>query len=726
MKNFRVHRDKTVEINKNGHVLLQGESGVGKSTVLQAVFFALYGKVQRPCTRGTTHCSVALKLSDMKIKREHGPARLVVNDTITGDAAQELVDKRFGTVKNFVLSCYSSQSKNISILDKAPAKQKKIFEELSGSSCESDKTQIRERIKLLESERDRLRGVMDGLSRDTDDERETESLEVLKKEHSEITEKIISIEKETVTLNAKIMEMRRILPSVRDAEVKRKWYLERIEILEKKISEIKETPEVYDDLEELEKKMQRFRMRQDYLTEEAHVNEMIKDHEAEIANRLQQIISADPVKNEESLKVLEKEQQKYDNYKRVKQAIAVLKKAKVQVPVKEPWIKQKEFVENKRQQLKEQVEKGDEFIALSSLSSSCPSCREDLRAVSYDTLILASDYVSVDVEKQTEHLMARNKLELISDVFPFEIMEVCEKDRTEDIEAMKKLSDVSRWEVVERENLLKRQREKELPPPILKRKISLEKNPGKNLEDIEDPSVEYVRIKRLCEEERVKRNEKNKLTKEHQDLKKQLTIQEKILSIKIEDPDSLEKELLQYPIQQGELHRKRDEFAIRIRRKRLTETKDALKELEERLQGTYKLQSLAKQAETQSLSTKIDEVNFLAKRYLDLFFKEQILVNLIVREEKIGTEVNYLGETFSLDNESLSAGQKQRCNLAFRFAFADVCQSKFIMLDECLNNLDGETSSHILTKLKKLSEDRLILVISHGASEGIFDEVKQL
>ena len=53
LKNFRCHENAEYNIDDSGAVLLAGSSGAGKSTILKAIIFALYGRVRKPTTFGT-------------------------------------------------------------------------------------------------------------------------------------------------------------------------------------------------------------------------------------------------------------------------------------------------------------------------------------------------------------------------------------------------------------------------------------------------------------------------------------------------------------------------------------------------------------------------------------------------------------------------------------------------------------------------------------------------
>ena len=80
-----------------GQVLLTGPSGEGKTTILMAIAFALYGHGRKVVTQGKTSCQVTLEFEDMKIVRTKSPNRLLLNDVIEDAAAQDMINRKFGT-----------------------------------------------------------------------------------------------------------------------------------------------------------------------------------------------------------------------------------------------------------------------------------------------------------------------------------------------------------------------------------------------------------------------------------------------------------------------------------------------------------------------------------------------------------------------------------------------------------------------------------------------------
>ena len=88
---------------------------------------------------------------------------------------------------------------------------------------------------------------------------------------------------------------------------------------------------------------------------------------------------------------------------------------------------------------------------------------------------------------------------------------------------------------------------------------------------------------------------------------------------------------------------------------------------------------------------------------------------------QISTYIEYKGSVY--DNiDELSGGERQRCELAYLLALNDLFGSKIILLDECLNNLDSTINTDVLTFLRENCTNKSIIVISHEAVKGVFDE----
>lgn len=144
--NFRSYTDKTFDFDENSLILISGESGAGKSTILMAIQFCLYGKCKKPQTHGQTSCSVEIEFEDMKIVRTKRPDRLVVNDLYEDNIAQNIINKKFG--ENFDVTSYISQNQLNSFIIMTPSERLEILEKLAFKDVDLSaiKTEIKRHI----------------------------------------------------------------------------------------------------------------------------------------------------------------------------------------------------------------------------------------------------------------------------------------------------------------------------------------------------------------------------------------------------------------------------------------------------------------------------------------------------------------------------------------------------------------------------------------------------
>jgi DNA repair exonuclease SbcCD ATPase subunit len=124
LKNFLCYKDSTFDFGTSGLTLISGASGCGKTSILRAIFFALFGDGTKVQTYGETSCMVELEFEDLKIIRTKRPNRLVVNEIYEDNAAQSLINTKFGTT--FKSSGYIQQNNLSSFILLSPT-DKLIF-----------------------------------------------------------------------------------------------------------------------------------------------------------------------------------------------------------------------------------------------------------------------------------------------------------------------------------------------------------------------------------------------------------------------------------------------------------------------------------------------------------------------------------------------------------------------------------------------------------------------
>lgn len=164
----------------------------------------------------------------------------------------------------------------------------------------------------------------------------------------------------------------------------------------------------------------------------------------------------------------------------------------------------------------------------------------------------------------------------------------------------------------------------------------------------------------------------------------------------------------------------------------LNSLEDKLNRAEKDLRGALGLMESTKEAEILSLERAVSSINQYAKIYLEKMFENDICVKLqSVKQTKNKTKiqmnvsVEYHGHKYNNIHE-LSGGEKQRCELAFLLAVNDMLGSKILLLDECLNNLDLENNTDVLLHLKNFVNNKLVLVVSPEAVQGVFDSIIEI
>lgn len=145
LKNFRCHIDQTFDFGDAGMALMTGSSGVGKSSIMAAIQFALFGTGSKLVAYGKTSCSVEMHFDGMKILRSKRPNRLMVNDTYSDDAAQSVITGKFGDT--FDVTGYIAQNALNSFVLMSPVDKLAFLERFAFRDV--DLAQIKGRCKTL-------------------------------------------------------------------------------------------------------------------------------------------------------------------------------------------------------------------------------------------------------------------------------------------------------------------------------------------------------------------------------------------------------------------------------------------------------------------------------------------------------------------------------------------------------------------------------------------------
>jgi len=147
MKNFRCYIDQTYEFEDDTITLINGPSGHGKTTILMAIQFAVYGTTSHKylITHNKTSCEVVLEYKNFKIKRTKRPN--ILNVEFKGrlyedKEAQVILNKYFGVTN------YST------FLDLSHLEKMEFLEKIVNADCDVKdlKLRIKDEISTLNKE----------------------------------------------------------------------------------------------------------------------------------------------------------------------------------------------------------------------------------------------------------------------------------------------------------------------------------------------------------------------------------------------------------------------------------------------------------------------------------------------------------------------------------------------------------------------------------------------
>lgn len=150
LSNFKNIDDAVYEFVDQTFTLISGPSGIGKTSILAGIVFAVTGQGKQLVRYGTRKMSVRLVIDDVEIYRQKGPGKLVVkvrDIEYTEKVAEGIIAERF---KDFELG-YVCQKMSKSFLLSTPMEKLKYIEPLA-----FDKTYVDElvsRVKTLINDR---------------------------------------------------------------------------------------------------------------------------------------------------------------------------------------------------------------------------------------------------------------------------------------------------------------------------------------------------------------------------------------------------------------------------------------------------------------------------------------------------------------------------------------------------------------------------------------------
>ena len=781
LHNFRCYSDKEFDFGEDGLLLLSGNSGSGKTTILTAINFVLYGTGTKLPTYGKTSCSVTMEIDGLTITRTKRPNRLVLFDNNSqeeyeDDSAQSIIDQKFGQA--FDITSYVQQNAYNSFIMMSPLEKLSFLEKFAFQGIDLTKIKgkcqsyIKKRNEELISSTSRLEMASQYLNDTPKPEKVPFPLKktldkekAIKNEETRLKNTKVLIKK----TEKKIEETTEELNNTKVQKVKVENLKSILASLKEKIKEIKinlENTHYEGDVSLVSKEelLQSFlsskeliKVRENYLQNKTKYEEMAEQELQEIEKKIVEVSSGlwQEYKKEEiddlikEYTIIGKDYDRLENLKKEKKrySIGSLEKYKED---KEKMVKYRILLEKLK--LQKNVYK-------------CPNCSCSVR-VQENSLVVVGDIIETPeydiatlereikiLEKSLqEQTRIYDRLQEIEKEIN-SIQEQYEEPLTENyiinVDELKKYKLTN----LELEKKLTSLKNKTLSSSLCKMKEQLSKDEEK-LKKLES-KITNTKILQVNEEdlrstintEKQKKEKIKLLSTSLQNYENEYKSHSKQLSLyNVEkDEEELQKNLDTF---KEELTKHKQDLTTHESNmekvavyKKYQEELSKYKEWEEKVKSLTKeenknrlkyasatqLKEIILRAESIAIQNTIDSINRHAQEYLNLFFPENpITVRLLSFKEtkksskpQINIEIQY--KDMDADISMLSGGELSRVVLAFTLALSEIYNSPIILLDECTASLDQELTGILMEGIKSSFSSRLIIAIAHQVVAGNFD-----
>ncbi len=757
LNNFRCYASKDISTPSSGVILVSGPSGKGKSTLLNAISYAITGEGKNVSTFGTTKTSVSIDIDGIKITRTKRPNRLTLQypdgTLVEDDEAQASINKMFGSFFNH--SSYIMQGNLNTFLYMSPTEKLEFFEEFVFNTLDLSekkdkiKALIKERNTNLVSYRSKLEMVESSLKGKSEPQKPVFPIKCQKEERADIKAKYqrlqtnkknalsdlesrlrrsLEIQKsneskkgEIVKLTARLEEYQRTLEStetkIKSMDYKHVDNTELIQNIQREIGELQKARDAclscgsIEDVSALESKLAGMVLWPEE-TEDETLNaidantSMLKDLERYYGAKTRLESLGNP--------------QDLDSIRKEIQTAELCKKTLVCPCCKESLTfdgnslyRMMKMPSASISELRNKLAKAEKVEETRTL---CNSTIKEIES-EYDEIYTLDD-VRDSLEEYTSYRDKNKRLEMEYKSLERRISEIKEsnsrvvKKKRDSIAVMSKYGvdettvstriDTLRDDVNRARSEMEESRRTKVAIDEMKDLIESTRKSILNMEE----KINNTRI-----EETESPTEINEcISKERKDLEKIESVLEKIDLFERNTKESMEYEKLKKEKVQCEME---------------------VKKWDELLQSIYILKEKISIAESLYLEKTLHDLNAKIQDNLNLFFvDEPMMVSLETfkpskdkKESKpqINLQVFYKG--VDMDLMSLSGGERDRVNLAIILALNSIFDSPMLMLDECISSLDYNNFNRVIDSLQENLKDKLVLLVCHQAEEGQFDDV---
>lgn len=678
LSNFRSHYDSEFIFEEGRLTLISGASGAGKTTILEAIRWCLYGSIRKISSFGKKKCEVQIQDKNISIKRLTSPLRLYVTygEDYEDSEAQSIIDNVYGKEDTFMLSSYLSQMSRNIILTGSREEKLSIIRSMS-----LDEDMI---INMKEKIAKKIEDINDELDdKNFEYRKNKQKFKEFKKKHElkdipgdtmdnhtyrEI-KKLIEIKEKQIIINE---ENKRKLDKFKD-EISKIKYIELDDDM-KKISMMSITDARNKELKEkLEKQL--------IPDEYGEIPNDLETLEVKIMNKMKlEKLDISDIEDEDKLKVMLDLSKRKESYKDINDR-------------KQELIK---LIENTKTSSK--CPNCDSMISFNPSTQEFEKYNNTKKTIGriknipkfdptwYDELKKIDEILSYDLKESQYY---RNAIHRIKEY---------KKLKNHTTDAQYTPDDIQRFKDIRKikEN---NQKINDMIKHLNFEVIDASSEDIERVKKIISDNEEYKRLMSLCS-----------------------TLESEILEVNNDEIKEMKKKLKDHEVQ--------------TKYKNILDTyknsKILYDELNKKVELYKRLEAIIKKAELASLNNFLEHINSTLAKILDEIFDAPITINFsMIKKLKNGKEKNDISLNITYNGneydsiKQLSGGECDRLSFAITLCFNKVLNSRLLLLDESINSLDAEMRQRIL---KILNENKapITICINHEVIKGLFDDIIEL
>lgn len=788
LANFRCYdQERTFTFPCHQVIRLQGKSGIGKTTLFEAIQWVLYNYPTTniyPRHGKSKDTFVSLTLPHEKnyitIERKKNPSLLTLTFHINGrkeedDVAQGTIESLFGPRLIWQTCCYLPQGEFSPLLGFTNLQRMEILETLAflNTKPEEDLMKIDKEVHRLEITHATIHEKLNLITAQIKERQFPSSIAKLHLSDKKRQE-IMALRQE---LKEKITSLEEEIILTREREKQHRLINERIKKLEYQLNSLPNT-----SLEEISSLEERIKTNQEKLP-------YVKEKETYLAllsrqTALEEKINLLPVpyrdytdeeyhetltrekKIHEEEKLAERWKIKYRE-KEVKSRISKIKELLDQEKERHIWLKIKSL-EKKLSRLTKKREKEEEItqdkinqlrdeiktMKQSSDVYKCPACQRSLRYLRGNLVLSETSPIPLDrINNLQEELVEqehkyheqeeRKNLKLQLDSLYSTVTTTYSPDSDINVKKLEReLQDLQRLTFPKRPPVSGQAINKAREYYRLKQELDQVISDLSHYSNVLVPEEEVTTaaILKILDHDQKKLKQLNETLSQYESLENQIKTYQHDLSKYVITHSSKE---LQTMINQR--RQEEEELVQRLKDDQLAQEYLHLKQQEQEaltkfqrsdkeLSSALRLRDIAKQEICEIIEEKITYINSLISDISQRIFQDPITVELSLLKTTKTTKTTkpyvhlkiayHDGEYDTL--HQLSGGEGKRISLAISLALSLANNFPIVLLDECLNGLDDELKELSLTVLKEMSENKTIICIMHDGVTGYYDEIVNL